>query len=135
MVSKEILLSLYFEGVGMKHILVSGSRGWKNEELIAAALPDNGPVLVIHGGARGADRIAGKIAKERGLAQRVFVPDWDRLGKRAGILRNIEMLEKGKPDEGLVFWDGKSRGAKHMLDLLRRAGIPTQLFMDSKCDG
>jgi len=130
-VSKEVLLSLFFEGVGVTRILVSGSRGWTNKELIAAALPDSGDVLIIHGGARGADRIAARIARERGLARQVFLPDWDKFGKKAGILRNIRMLDDGKPTEGMVFWDGKSRGAKHMLDLLRKAEIPTQLFVDT----
>ena len=117
-----------------QRILVSGSRGWTDKEVIAAALPQYGDVLIIHGGARGADKIAGKIAIERGLNQRIFIPEWSKFGKRAGILRNIQMLKEGMPDEGLVFWDGKSRGAKHMLDLLRKAEIPTQLFMDNKCN-
>ncbi len=94
------------------------------------ALPLTGNVIVIHGGALGADSLASEVAEERGFAQWEFLPHWDNLGKKAGPMRNYNMLKRGEPHEALVFWDGKSRGTRDMLDRLNRASVPTQLFID-----
>ena len=116
--------------VGLRRILVSGSRGWTDKNWIRRALPLKGNVLVIHGGALGADLLASEVAQERCFAEQVFTPDWESFGKAAGPIRNAEMLKCGEPHEALVFWDGKSRGTKNMLDRLNRANVPTQLFID-----
>jgi len=115
----------------VRRILVSGSRGWSNKRLVRDALPTKGDVIVIHGGALGADFLASEVAQERGFAEWVFVPDWENLGKKAGTIRNGNMLKRGDPHEALVFWDGKSRGTKDMLDRLNRANVHTQLFVDT----
>ena len=114
-----------------RRILVSGSRYWTNKRLIREALPLKGNIIVIHGGALGADLLASEVAQERAFAEWVFTPDWDNLGKKAGPIRNGNMLKRGDPHEALVFWDGKSRGTKDMLDRLNRANVPTQLFVDT----
>ena len=114
----------------MRRILVTGSRGYSDKRAVRAALPTGGDVLVIHGGAVGADLLAAEVAQERGLAQKVYYPNWKRHGKAAGPIRNSDMLEDAQPTEALAFWDGKSRGTKDMIDRLNRAGVPLQLFID-----
>lgn len=47
--------------------------------------------------------------------------DWDIYGKSAGYIRNAEMAKYA--DACVVFWDGKSRGTKHMIDLAKKEGI------------
>jgi hypothetical protein len=84
---------------------------------------------IIHGGAPGADRTAGWLAEDFGFTVREFKANWDRDGKRAGILRNIKMLDT-KPDLVLAFWDGKSRGTKHVIDEAERRGIPVEVSED-----
>ncbi len=118
-----------------RKILVSGSRGWSDKRIIREALPKGGNVTVVHGGALGADQLASEVAQERGFAEWVFTPDWEGLGRKAGPIRNRNMLEQTDPDEVLVFWDGKSRGTKNMLDLANRAGYPVQLFVDTEAQG
>jgi hypothetical protein len=53
-----------------------------------------GPNLEVlyHGGAKGADRLAGAWAAARGVPVRVFEPDWTGRGRRAGLERNVAML-------------------------------------------
>ena len=52
---------------------------------------------------------------------RVFPADWDKYGKRAGYLRNVQMAEYA--DALLAFWDGESRGTKNMIDEALSRGL------------
>ena len=82
---------------------------------------------IISGGARGADTLGERFANEMGLEISRFIPDWDGLGKRAGYVRNAEMakfaVEDGNYGVLIAFWDGQSRGTKHMIDLAKRYGL------------
>lgn len=112
-------------------VLVSGSRGWPFEDgwVIRQRLnelPSDAEVL--HGDARGVDRVAHlHWAEALGRPYRRFPADWDRFGKGAGLIRNIEMLDEN-PDLVLAFWDGNSRGTKHVIDEAQRRGIACEVI-------
>ena len=78
--------------------------------------------LVVHGGARGADRLAGRWAFARGIIARVFPADWSRHGKAAGMIRNRAMLEDGRPDVVVAFPGG--RGTANMVALALKRSVP-----------
>jgi hypothetical protein len=81
---------------------------------------------IMHGDARGIDRTAGELADALGFFVEVYPADWERHGRRAGVVRNLEMLAK-RPDLVLAFWDGSSRGTKHTIDEARKRGIPVEV--------
>jgi hypothetical protein len=119
-------------------ILVTGSRGWKDAIKILATLTEFDKMLnhgpgcdcptpeLIHGGARGADEIAGRAASRLKWKVRVVRADWDKHGKAAGAIRNNEMLDM-KPDAVIAFWDGKSSGTKQCFEEAQKRGIPVTL--------
>lgn len=85
-------------------IIVCGSRSWNDRKKIADKLCElvlkNGwkfpdPVIV-HGAARGADRLAGEEAGKAGLLVEAHPADWNAYGKRAGFVRNEEMAATGR---------------------------------------
>lgn len=109
-------------------VLVCGSRDWSRLAKIAArmnALPDGS--IVMHGGARGADRIAANYAEGLGLGVEEYRADWQRHGRKAGIVRNLDMLD-AKPDLVIAFWDGGSRGTRHTIEEAERRGIPVEVY-------
>lgn len=77
--------------------------------------------LVIHGGASGADNIAGRWAFLAGIREYVFGADWATHGKAAGPIRNQKMLDEGKPNLVVAFPGGK--GTANMINLAADAGI------------
>ena len=81
----------------------------------------NEGVEIVSGGARGADKLGERYAAERGYGLKIFPADWNRYGKRAGYLRNEQMAQYA--DVCICFWDGESRGTKHMIDLSNRCGL------------
>lgn len=112
---------------GPRRVLIFGGRDcveadverWLDETADHAL----GPIsCVIHGGARGADRAAGRWAKRRRFKVEEYKADWKRYGKSAGPIRNAQMLREGKPDVGLAFPGGN--GTADMTDKLRAAGVP-----------
>jgi hypothetical protein len=112
-------------------LLITGDRAWTDESTIAAALEDYDPSdwVVIHGGARGADSLAGRIAAQRGHMV-IRVPAlWNVWGNAAGIVRNNVMLDLG-PDVVLAFHDdlARSRGTAHCVREAQRRGIPVRHF-------
>jgi hypothetical protein len=111
----------------MKTVLVTGSRDWADYERLSAALYESSPAVVIHGGSRGADQMAGTWARRAGVAERVFPAQWSTHGKRAGFLRNKEMVDSG-PDLVLAFIRNGSRGASMTVDLARGAGLEVLVF-------
>lgn len=113
-------------------VLVTGSREWSDpnaaRKMIADRLFDL-PVdsVVVHGAARGADRFAHQEAQKLGLLVEPHPADWERYGKSAGFRRNAEMVSLGA-DICLAFWNGKSNGTKHTIELAQKAGIPVEVI-------
>lgn len=112
-------------------VLVCGSRDWTDAGAIAArlsALPgEHEQIWVLHGAARGADRIAAVEATALGFTVKAYPADWDRHGKSAGFLRNVQMLEE-EPDLVLAFQIDGSRGTQHTIDEARKRGIPVEVI-------
>jgi hypothetical protein len=77
--------------------------------------------VIISGAARGADSVAIDFAVLEYLKFEEYPADWKKYGKRAGYIRNVQMLEEGKPDLVVAFPGGK--GTQMMKELARKAGI------------
>lgn len=77
-------------------------------------------IRIVSGTARGADQLGEQYAKVAGYEVSKFPADWDNLGKRAGFVRNVEMakfaIENNSMGVLIAFWDGKSKGTKHMIE-------------------
>jgi hypothetical protein len=109
-------------------VLVCGSRSWGLIEPIRqrlSVLPEGSEI--IHGGAGGADERAQVIARELGIDQKVYWPNWSRYGNAAGPIRNIAMLDED-PDLVIAFWDGVSRGTMNTIVEAEKRGIPTEII-------
>lgn len=110
-------------------VLVCGSRSWDDPDEIRKVLerlPRES--VVVHGGARGADRMADTIARSLGLQVEEYKADWGRHGRAAGFVRNRLMIDT-KPDLVVAFWDGRSTGTEHTLRLAGRLRIPTETHL------
>lgn len=116
----------------MTLVLFTGSRDWDHWGAVNRTLYQLHDVLGdfkgLHGGARGLDRMVDHVMKYYGWEVESVLPDWKKFGKRAGMLRNTEMLER-RPDYVVAFWDGFSRGT---LDTISKAvevyRIPTMVI-------
>lgn len=88
-------------------------------------------VKFISGTARGADKLGEQAAHIYGYEVIRFPADWDGLGKRAGYVRNAEMAKFAVADGNygvlIAFWDGKSKGTKHMIDLAEKYGLEVHI--------
>jgi hypothetical protein len=106
-------------------VLITGSRTWTDNAVIRDALaPFRSPsAVLVHGDARGADRIAAAIWRRWGLATEAHPANWNQ-GRAAGFLRNRRMVALGA-DTCLAFIRSHSRGATHTAALAEQAGIPT----------
>lgn len=108
----------------MKRFVVCGSRHYSDESAVDRALDAMAVrfpgFVVVHGGAAGADELAGRWAKKRGHPCEVFVAEWAREGRAAGPLRNQRMLDT-KPD-GVVGLPGGT-GTAHMCRIAEEAGV------------
>lgn len=106
-------------------ILVCGSRDWTDGLTIRDVLAtfwSQGPTIV-HGAARGADRIAADVADGLGFPTEAHPADWDRNGRGAGYLRNHEMVRSGI-DRVIAFrCDGKSNGTDSTIHMAEKLGI------------
>lgn len=101
----------------MFKVIIAGSRDFndysKLKEFCDKVLINQTDIEIISGGARGSDKLGERYAKEKGYSLKIFKADWDKLGKRAGMLRNTDMSNYA--DALIAFWNGESRGTKNML--------------------
>lgn len=73
------------------------------------------PVTVlIQGGAPGADYMAKVWAQENGIKVIEYLANWKKYGKKAGPLRNAQMIEHGSPELCIGFPGGG--GTRDMLN-------------------
>lgn len=133
-------------------VLCCGSRDFADLHMIETELalvaehsaPD--PLLVvIEGGAKGADSIARGWAarcRARYSAQRTvhvqaltFSADWERYGKAAGPVRNQQMIDDGAPELVIAFVNKAledSRGTWDMVQRAQAAGIPYRVLTSTR---
>jgi len=125
----------------VRRVLITGSRQWVDGQAIFLDLdaeydkaggPDGEGLTVVHGGAAGADYLAAswvryrREAGFRNIHAEVHLANWNLYGRKAGILRNIDMVECGA-DRCLAYIYDNSRGATHCAGAAHRAGIDTRI--------
>jgi hypothetical protein len=105
-------------------VIIAGGRDFNDYELLKEKVDyilrnrQDEDIEIVSGKARGADSLGERYAKERGYKIKEFPADWDTHKKAAGYIRNQEMANYA--GHCICFWDGQSRGTKHMIDIAKR---------------
>jgi hypothetical protein len=109
-------------------VIIAGSRGFSNYKLLREQCNKflrekrkTNNIIVVSGHARGADTLGEKYAQDEGFALEIYPAQWKKLGKQAGYRRNEQMAEVA--DALIAFWDGSSKGTKHMIDIMREKNL------------
>jgi len=109
-------------------VLVCGGRDYDNAERVKRVLDKllircggNSGLTIIQGEALGADTLARQWAEDNSVPTIGFRADWKTYGKRAGYLRNSQMLTEGHPDLVIAFPGGN--GTDMMIKLAKAAGV------------
>lgn len=112
-------------------VIVAGSRNIQDKKTIFEWLQrysqDNKVTVVISGTARGVDLIGEEWAAEQKIPVIRCQADWRQYGRAAGPIRNEKMGDLA--DAAIVFWDGQSKGSKHMIDYMEKINKPVTVVM------
>src|SRR5690606_18174151 len=115
-------------------IIVAGGRDFNNYSLLKEKLDyylqNLADIEIVSGGAKGADILGERYAKENGYPLKVFKADWDTHGKRAGVVRNKEMADYA--NYLVAFWNGDSRGTANMIELAKKQGLKVKIVRYAK---
>jgi hypothetical protein len=123
-----------------RRILVTGSRDWEDADVIFQALLvattdlsgtlEFDQVTLVSGACpTGADHIAETIWEGTfdGYVER-HPADWGMHGKKAGYVRNAQMVSLGA-DICLAFIKDNSKGSRMTADLAEKAGIEVRRYL------
>lgn len=116
-------------------LIIAGGRDFNDYELLVKEV-ENFMVLnkvthfedleIVSGMARGADSLGVKYSEShQPIKLTKFPANWDKYGKSAGYIRNKEMANYA--DALIAFWDGKSRGTQHMINLASQKGLKIKI--------
>lgn len=112
-----------------KRVIIAGSRTFNGYEFLVKKVQSvlslsnntNEKIIIVSGGANGADKLGERFAKEFGYELEVYKADWEKYGKRAGYVRNEEMAKVSQ--QLIAFHDGKSKGTLHMIGIARKMSL------------
>ena len=115
----------------MYKVIIAGSRDFADYALLCSfadeVLADAEDIEIVSGGARGADGLGERYARERGYALKVFPAEWKKWGRAAGPIRNGQMA--GYADALIAFWDGQSSGTRDMIRKAEERGLRVKVRM------
>jgi hypothetical protein len=104
-------------------VIIAGSRSCNDYNLVRKAIKDSGFDIteIVSGCAPGIDTVGMDIANEYHIPVKRFPANWNRYGKGAGLIRNIEMAEYA---DALVALPGpNSVGTIDMIAQARLKGL------------
>lgn len=104
-------------------IAVIGSRSFNDyvflkDTLLKIISGISSDVTIVSGGAKGADILSEKFARENNLQTEIYLPDWKKFGRGAGIVRNKDIVNAS--DIVVAFWDGKSKGTLSSINIAKK---------------
>lgn len=110
----------------MFRVIIAGGRDFDDYDLVVSTMDKllqniTEPITIVCGMARGADTLGERYAISKGYEVAHFPADWGKFGKAAGYKRNEQMAQNA--DALVAFWDGRSRGTKHMIDLAHKYNL------------
>lgn len=114
-------------------VLVTGSRTWDDVEYLEkvfkrwdSRIGSNARKVLVSGNCpSGADRLAELAVEKLGWEIELYPADWDKHGRRAGFVRNSEMVESS-PDYVVAFVKDGSKGATMTARLARQHELPVE---------
>ena len=110
-------------------VIIAGSRQFDNYDLLCQKCNqlfmsmDN--IEVLSGNSKGGDQLGEKYAVEKGYFIKLFLPEWNKYGKSAGIKRNEKMVKNA--DMLIAFWDGKSKGTQNVINIANKLNLKVEL--------
>lgn len=114
----------------MFRVIIAGGRDFDDYQLLKHTMNKllsniHDDIHIVCGMARGADTLGEQYGKEYNFSIDYFPAEWDTYGKRAGYIRNEQMAKNA--DALVAFWDGESRGTKHMIDIARKYNLSIRI--------
>lgn len=114
-------------------LIVAGPRYYTDFEFVRRKLdlllsktdPVADPIEIVSGKARGIDKLGERYAELKGYPIMPFPADWKQYGKPAGHIRNLQMAMYAT--HAAVFWDGRSKGSKSMIDKAIEKGLVVRI--------
>ena len=82
---------------------------------------------IVSGGAKGVDSCAAEFAQKNGIHLTEFLPEYERYGRAAPIIRNKKIVEYS--DKLLIFWDGTSKGTLSVIKYAEKIGKPYDIII------
>jgi hypothetical protein len=125
----------------VRRLLITGSQFWRRRDVIDRALmraidelATNDVVIISGACPTGADAMCEEWAERNRWPVERHPADWELLGKRAGMMRNGEMVKAGA-DLCVGFIRNRSPGATTTVLLAVRAGIAVRTYVDNDREG
>ena len=106
-------------------VAVVGSRNLTNIEIGRYISEDVNEI--ISGGAVGVDSCAAEYARINGLKLTEILPQYDKYGRGAPIVRNKEIVNYA--DKVIAFWDGNSKGTLSVIKYAEKVGKPCEVIV------
>lgn len=111
-------------------VIIAGSRTFNDFKLLKSTCDSLLTLIDVHeivsGCANGADKLGEQYAYENNIIIKKFPANWDVYGKSAGYIRNEEMAKYS--DFLIAFWDGKSKGTMHMINLAKQYNLKVEVI-------
>ena len=113
----------------MYKVIIAGTRTFSDYSLLKDGcnhyLKNKSEITVVCGMAKGADLLGKRYAQENNFPCTEFPANWEKYGRGAGYIRNEEMAKNA--DALIAFWDGKSKGTGHMINLAEKYGLDSRI--------
>ena len=104
-------------------VIIAGGRDFNNYKLLEETMTNLSIDIdeIVVGGAKGADTLGLLFARNNNHKVKSFPADWSKSKKLAGFIRNDKMAKYA--DVLVAFWNGKSKGTKHMIEVAKLEGL------------